>query len=119
MWMQLTRPSGDQEKLQAHFCVRISKSLAEPRRRCRDGDAHFFVQLAHQRIVRGFTRFEFAARKFPITGIGFAGRATGQQESAVRANQNASGDFGDFHGDSITKHAACGRVFGLANCRLT
>ncbi|MNT51942.1 hypothetical protein D3C72_1889340 [compost metagenome] len=61
--------------------------------------AQFLDKLAFQGVKNGFARFDFTARKFPITVIRLAGRTLAQQHVAIRLHQDADGDVDrfDFH----------------------
>ena len=61
-----------------------------------------FPDLSFQCLLRGFARLDFAAREFPVAGIGLALRAGTEQHPAVFTNQNADGhvDDGLSHGVS-------------------
>ena len=54
----------------------VGMDFGQPRRGGEDADAEFFFKLTLQGLEVGFARFDFAAGKFPISGIGLALPAT-------------------------------------------
>ena len=66
--------------------------FGQPRRGGEDADAEFFFKLALQGLEVGFARFDFAAGKFLISGIGFAFGAGTEQVVAVLVEQDAGND---------------------------
>jgi len=93
--LQFPRPLVHLAEMQFNQGVRVVDALGFPRLRTRNGDAQFLLQFAGQGLRHGFTRFDFAARKFPMACISFAGRAGGQQETPIGLEQHAHGHQGD------------------------
>ena len=66
--------------------------FGQPRRGGEDADAEFFFKLALQGLEVGFARFDLAAGKFPISGIGFTFGTGTEQVVAVSVEQDAGND---------------------------
>ena len=74
MRMQITDPGRHSKKTDLNSGVRVNKVPRDPRRHCRHPNAKLFLQLTHQGLGETFARFDLAARKLPVAGIGFTGR---------------------------------------------
>ena len=71
------------------MCVFVGMDFRQPRRSGKDTDTEFFFKLALQGLEVGFARFDFAACKFPITGIRLTLWAGTKQVAAVLVEQNS------------------------------
>lgn len=84
-----------------HEQVEIGVAVARKRQGREAGgvgrEPQFLVKFADERGLGGFTRFDLAAREFPETGHGFAGRSLGEQHAAVGVDEGDGGDEDDFH----------------------
>src|SRR5437899_1290259 len=67
-------PAKHAEEVELDVRMRVDEFLRDPRRRVRDRDAELLLQLACERMSRGFAGLELAAGEFPIAGIGLADR---------------------------------------------
>ena len=81
------------EKIQAHVRVWISVGAHDPGICGFDLDAEFFVQLARERHQQRLSRLDFAAWKFPVTGVHLVRRALRQKEAAVRPLDHRGDDL--------------------------
>jgi hypothetical protein len=59
-------------KMQPDQGVGIVNHLDFPGLRSADQDAEFFVQFPLERLFNCLARLQFAARKLPVAGVGFA-----------------------------------------------
>lgn len=87
--------------------------FGQPRRGGEDADAEFFFKLAPQGLEVGFARFDLAAGKFPISGIGFAFGAGTEQVVAVSVEQDAGNDADK--GSGVLNHG--GYAVGRSECK--
>ena len=71
----------------------IVHTLDFPGERLVDRDADLLLQLAAQRLLDGLTRFNLAARKLPVAGIGLADRPGSKQELAIGPQQHTHRDL--------------------------
>ena len=85
----------DAKEMELDVRMRIDEFLHEPGRRAAHDDAELLAELAHQRLLGRLVRFELAARKFPVTGVGLAGRSLREQDVPVAALDDRCGDAND------------------------
>jgi len=60
-------------------------------------DAQFLVEFADEGGLGGLTGFDLAAREFPETGHGLAGRSLGEEDAAVGVDERDGRDEDDLH----------------------
>ena len=77
--------------MQPHMRVFIHVFAHQPRFGRIGADVEFFIQLAHQRLLRLFARLDLAAGKFPIPGVKAARRTLAEQIRAVVADNHGGG----------------------------
>ena len=91
--LRYTMPVATDEKMQADVGMRIDVFDTAPWGSRQNGNAQFFHEFAFECVFNGFTGFDLAARKFPVTCIWFACRSLGQQDIAVFLHENPDGDI--------------------------
>ena len=89
---QLPIPLKYTAKVQSHERVRIVEYPHNPWVGWSYVDAELFVQFTRQSRADRLVGLNLAARKFPVRGVWFSGRATRQQEPAIGPNQHPGRD---------------------------
>src|SRR3569832_832246 len=91
--LRFSLPLPADKKMQAHMRMRIDMADAAPWVGGQYLDPQLFEKIAPQCIEYRLAAFHFAARKFPIAGIGFSFRALRKRRIPIGLHQNADGDM--------------------------
>ena len=90
MWLAM--PAKHAVHVQAYATVGVGMVARDPRVGFVQFHAQFFMQFPGKGLDGTFVCFELAARKLPVAGPWFSGRAFGQQDAAVPARDDPYGD---------------------------